>query len=90
MNANKATPAKAHDGKVGGVKGDKLTTTCSDGKTHCHTIAKDAKVTCDGKPGKAEDLKAGSVVRVTPCKDDKNLARVIDCEKPVPAAAGKG
>jgi hypothetical protein len=88
MNANTAT-LKTHDGKVVSVEGDKLTTTCSDGKTHCHTIATDAKVTCDGKAGKTEDLKAGATVRVTPCKDDKNLARAIDCEKPVPSAAGK-
>ena len=39
MNANTATPAKTHDGKVVSVEGDKLTTTCSQGKTHCHTIA---------------------------------------------------
>jgi hypothetical protein len=40
---------KMHDGKVVSVVGDKLTTTCSEGKQHCHTIAKDAKVTCDGQ-----------------------------------------
>ena len=43
------TPAKTHDGKVVSVAGDKLTTTCSEGKQHCHTVAKDAKVTCDGQ-----------------------------------------
>ena len=89
MSTNTATPAKTHDGKVVSVAGDKLTTTCSEGKTHCHTIAKDAKVTCEGKAGKAEDLKAGTHVRVTPCKDDKNLARAIDSDKPAPAAGGK-
>ena len=37
MNATPATPAKTHDGKVVSVAGDKLTTTCSEGKAHCHT-----------------------------------------------------
>ena len=45
---------KTHDGKVVSVVGDKLTTTCNEGKQHCHTMAKDAKVTCDGKASKAE------------------------------------
>jgi hypothetical protein len=84
-----ATPGKTHDGKVVSVAGDKLTTTCSEGKTHCYTIAKDAKVTCDGQASKAADLKAGTPVRVTPCKDDKNLARAIDSGKNIPAAGHK-
>jgi hypothetical protein len=44
-------------------------------------MAKDAKVTCDGKARKAEDLKAGSGVRVTPHKDDKTVATVIESGK---------
>ena len=32
-----------HEGKVVSVVGDKLTTTCSQGKEHCHTVAKDTK-----------------------------------------------
>ena len=52
---------ETHDGKVVSVAGDKLTTTCSEGKQHCHTMAKDAKVTCDGQASKAADLKAGTL-----------------------------
>ena len=37
------TAAKTHDGKDVSVTGDKLTTTCGEGKQHCHTVAKDAK-----------------------------------------------
>ena len=33
-------PVKTHDSTVVSVTGDKLTTTCSQGKQHCHTIAK--------------------------------------------------
>ncbi|QEL19861.1 hypothetical protein [Limnoglobus roseus] len=78
---------KPHDGTVVGVAGDKLTTTCSEGKQHCHTVAKDAKVTCDGKASKAADLKAGTPVRVTPHKDDKSVATAVDSGKHIPAVA---
>ncbi len=78
-----------HEGKVVGMSGDKLTTTCSNGKEHCHTVAKDAKVTCDGKASKAADLKAGTTVRVTTHKDDKSVATAIDSGKQIPAASHK-
>jgi len=85
------TPTKPHDGTVVGVAGDKLTTTCSEGKQHCHTMAKDATVTCDGKASKAADLKPGTPVRVTPHKDDKSIATAVESGKHIaaPAAASK-
>ena len=82
-------PGTTHEGKVVSVAGDKLTTTCSQGKQHCHTMAKDAKVTCDGKASKAADLKAGTDVRVTTQKDDKTVATAVDCGKHIPAAGHK-
>ena len=82
------TPAKTHDGKVVSMTGDKLTTTCSEGKSHCHTVAKDAKVTCDGHASKAADLKAGTHVRVTTSKDE-NVATAVESGKHIPAFAGK-
>ena len=88
-NNQQNPPAHQHDGKVVSLAGDKLTTTCSEGKQHCHTMAKDAKVTCDGKPGKAADLKAGTHVRVTTHKDDKHLATAIDSGKHIPASGHK-
>ncbi|QEL16810.1 hypothetical protein [Limnoglobus roseus] len=86
MTKNSAT---THDGKVVSVAGDKLTTTCGEGKEHCHTFAKDAKVTCDGKAGKAADLKAGTDVRVTTHKSDKTVATAVESGKHIPAAAPK-
>ncbi len=71
------------------LAGDKLTTTCSEGKQHCHTLAKDAKVTCDGKASKAADLKAGTNVRVTTSTDDKTLATAVESGKNIPAAGHK-
>jgi hypothetical protein len=83
------TPAKTRDGKVVSVTGDKLTTTCSEGKQHCHTLAKDAKVTCDGKAGKAADLKAGTCARVTENKDDRTVATAVESGKHIPATGHK-
>lgn len=77
--------AKTHDGKVVSVAGDKLTTTCNEGKQHCHTVAKDAKVTCDGQSSKAADLKAGTPVRVTTHEDDKSVATAVDSGKHISA-----
>ena len=83
------TPAKTHDGKVVSVTGDKITTTCSEGKQHCHTMAKDAKVTCDGQASKAADLKAGTHVQVTTHKDDKTVATAVESGKHIPATGHK-
>ena len=82
-------PSDIHDGKIISMNGDKLTTTCNKGEQHCHTIAKDAKVTCDGKVAKAADLKAGTQVRMTIKKDDKNVATKIESGKHIPAASHK-
>lgn len=75
--------------KVVSVVGDKLTTECGGGNEQTYTVAKDAKVTCDGQASKAADLKAGTDIRVTPCKDDKNLARMIELGKAINAMASK-
>ena len=80
---------KQHEGEVVSVVGDKLTTTCSEGHQHCHTVAKDAKVTCDGKASKAADLKAGICVRVTEDKDDKSVATAVEFGKHIPAMGSK-
>jgi hypothetical protein len=85
----KETPGKTHDGKVVSVSGDKLTTTCNEGKQHCHTVAKDAKVTCDGQASKAIDLKAGTPVRVTTHNDDKTMATAVESGKHIPATGHK-
>ena len=64
-----SVPAVAADdvveGKVVKVADGKLTITDKDKKEHTCTISKDAKITCDGKVCKVEDLKAGVTVKVT-------------------------
>jgi hypothetical protein len=84
MTSNPTTP---HEGTVVGIAGDSLTTTCCDGEKHRHTVAKDARVMCDGSASKAADLKPGTPVRVTTHKDDKTVATAVESGKHIPAAA---
>jgi hypothetical protein len=84
--AKKLPVAKSHDGKVVSIAGDKLTSTCSKGQEHHHVVAKDAKVTCDGKACKLSDLKAGTTIRVTTSKDDENKVTAIESGKHLVAA----
>jgi hypothetical protein len=60
------------------VSGEKLTTTCDNGDEHHYTVAKDSKVTCDGKKSQLSDLKKGSTIRMTLCQDDDQKVTAID------------
>ena len=52
----------------------KLTMTDKEGKKeHTHVVPKDAKITCDGKECKLDDLKKGFMVKVTMDKKDNKL-----------------
>ncbi len=71
-----------HEGTVVKVDKDKLTMTDKDKKEHSHTVPRDAKITCDGKDCKLEDLKAGYTVKVTvEKKGDKNVITKIEGKK---------
>ncbi len=67
-----------HDGKFVSFSGDQLVMAHKNGKEHSHTLAADAKVTCDGSVCKAADLKAGMKIRVTTKKDDKKVATQVE------------
>lgn len=68
---------KTHDGSIVSAGAGKLTMTMTgDDKKHTHDVAKDAKISLDGKAAKLEDLKAGFHVKVT--IDDKNIAKAIE------------
>jgi|ERR1051326_6682904 hypothetical protein len=70
-NSHEGTIVKAGDGKLTmTMKGEKV--------PHDHDVAKDAKITLDGKPAKLEDLKEGMAVKVT--TDDKNVATMIEAK----------
>jgi hypothetical protein len=66
------------EGKVISLTGNKLVMTNKEGKQYSHTLAKDAKLTCDGTVCKADDLKTGRKIRVTTKKDDRNVATGIE------------
>ena len=66
------------EGKVVSMTGNRLVMTSKEGKECSHTLAKDAKVTCDGAVCKAETLKPGTKIRVTTLKDDKNVACCVE------------
>jgi biotin carboxyl carrier protein len=67
-----------HDGKVVSIDGDKFVMSNKAGKEHKHTMAEGAKVTCDGKVCKLEDLKAGMKIRVSTSKEDQTTATAIE------------
>lgn len=61
-----AADEETHEGLVVKAGGAKLTMTMKgEEKEHTHAVAKDAKITLDGKAVKLEDLKKGYHVEVT-------------------------
>jgi len=71
-----------HEGKVVKAEAGKLTMTGKDGKKeHTHAVPANAKISCDGKECKLEELKAGSTVKVTTeKKDDKLVVTKIEAK----------
>jgi hypothetical protein len=78
-----------HLGKITKIDGIKLNTECSEGKLHCHTLTKDAKVTHNGNAAKLADLKVGAHVRVTPLATDNKMAIAVEAGKSNKAATAK-
>jgi hypothetical protein len=70
--------ANTFEGEVVSVTGGTLVMKGKAGKQYSHTVANDAKLTCDGTACKPEDLKAGSKIRVTTMKDDRRVATGIE------------
>lgn len=79
--------ANCCDGKFVKVAGDTLTVTCDEGDEQQYTVAKDAKVTCEGKASKLADLNKGATIRMTLCNDDEDRVIAVDCEKRMPDLA---
>ena len=68
---HEATVVKAGDGKI-------TLTFKGDDQKHTHDVAKDAKITLDGKKAKLEDLKEDFSVKVT--MDDKHVITKIEAK----------
>jgi hypothetical protein len=70
-----AQDANTHEGTIVSVTATKLVMKGKDdNKEHSHTLAPDAKVTCDGKACKLDDLRAGQRIRVTTKAGDQATA----------------
>jgi hypothetical protein len=79
-DAKEAKDAKetTHVGKVVNITSTKLVMTSKEGEEHSHALTADAKVCCDGKVCKAEDLKPGTRIRVTTQTNDAKLVTRIE------------
>jgi hypothetical protein len=79
----KKADGDTHEGKVVKVVGNKLTMSDKEGKNeHTHTLAADAKISCDGKECKLEDLKPGQTVKEktsTPSPPGPMLTTLAEC-----------
>jgi hypothetical protein len=80
---DKTAPGDRHDGTVVSVTAEKLVMKgkAKDGeaaKEHTHMLAENAKVTCDGKACKLQDLKAGQKIRVTTKSGDRTVAMRVE------------
>jgi hypothetical protein len=76
---------KIHEGKVVKAADGRLTMTDTDGSNRqTHVVARDAKITCDGKECKLEDLKEGCTVKVTlePARQGGTWATKIEARSP--------
>ena len=72
-----------HEGTVVSVKGDKLVMKSKaepgqEAREHTHMLAPGAKITCDGKACKLDDLRAGQKVRVTTKAGDQTVATRVE------------
>ncbi len=77
-STKKESLSKTFDGSVVSMTGGKLVMRSKAGTEYSHTLATDAKLTCDGKDCKAVDLKSGRKIRVTTQKDDRNVVIGIE------------
>jgi hypothetical protein len=76
---DKAEKGDTHEGTIVSVTATKLIMKKTGEETeHEHTMADNAKITCDGKECKLEDLKPGQKVRVTIKKGEKGIATKVE------------
>jgi hypothetical protein len=73
---------RSHTGTFVSASGGNLVITGRNGKEHTHTVAKDAKITIDGKAGALAGLKKGMHVSVTTDKTG-NVTTITTLAAPV-------
>lgn len=75
------TNPEIHEGKIVTVSETQITSTCVEGDEWQHTLTKDAKVTCDGKTSRLDELKVGMPVRVTTSVEDESKTSCVSAGK---------
>jgi len=79
--ANAGAKDKTHEGKVVKAGDGKLTMTLKDDtKQHTHEVAKNARITLDGKQARLEDLRKDMAVTVT--TNDSSVVTAIEARSP--------
>ena len=78
---------RTHDGKLVSVTSDKLVMTGQEGNERSHTLARNVRVTLDGRVCRSADLKAGTWIRVTTRNADPPLVIRIEGFDKQPAFA---
>ena len=78
QEASKEATNATHDGKIVSMTGNHLVMKSNEGKECSHTLASDAKLTCDGVVCKAADMKVGLKIRVTTKAGDRSIATGIE------------
>lgn len=80
--ADKADKGSTVAGTIAKVGDGTITVTDKDGKDHALTVAKDAKIQCDGQACKLADLDPKKVLAVTVTlnADNKTQADMIDAK----------
>lgn len=73
-----ASDLSSFEGKFVSIGGSRLVVEGDHGEQTTYAIATDALLTCDGKIGKEETLKAGRRIRVTTQKGNDNMVTGIE------------
>ncbi len=74
----KARKDRTHDGKLVSVTSDTLVMTGKDGNERSHTLARNVRVTMDGRVCQPADLKSGTKIRVTTRSAEQTLVIRIE------------
>lgn len=77
-NNGTTPPAPSFEGNLVSMTGNHLVITNTAGEKFPHTLAKDAKLTCDGAACESEELIIGRRVRVTTRLGNRNVVTGID------------
>lgn len=74
----KKSASQTFEGRIVSMTGDKLVMSSKAGTEYRHTLAEDAKLTCDGAVCQPDALKPGRQIRVTTQQGDRHVLSGIE------------